>query len=290
MLLRQIASQITHRVLHHRATFVETARRGEQAMDELGEFLRRRRRLSSEIFSGSRSPGLRAGSIVQVAREAGVSASYYRALERGFGATPSVAVMRRIADALELDESDRSFALRFAAEAEMSRGDENGARELDEYFAKLSYLPAELHNRNFDIVRTNALMDAMTGSRGTAGMNLVQLFFSRPELRQAPDWREMAPRVVAAFRYYGDPLDPRFRQIAGELLVADKLFRKLWATVTPAPMQSGMSWQNVDDTVLVNLGYQALKAPQGLFAFVLSAEPHTTAQAVLKELETRIAS
>jgi transcriptional regulator with XRE-family HTH domain len=77
---------------------------------QLGEFLRRRRELLSQLEVGllaeprRRTPGLRREEVAGLAY---MSTRYYERLEQGRGPQPSIGVLARVSEALRLSDDER---------------------------------------------------------------------------------------------------------------------------------------------------------------------------------------
>jgi transcriptional regulator with XRE-family HTH domain len=257
----------------------------------LGAYLKARRATVPPVEatedSARRAAGMRAE---EVARAAGISASYYRRLEQGRVAAPSYLVLARLADALLLDERGADYLARLAGLQDLfSPGPGAGERlesTLEAALAPWSRVPAAVQTRNFDVVLINPLLTQLTDNRVVPGSNFVELFFSVEGGRQTPDWEENARHNVAALRYYGDPADVRFREITGGLLVQDRDFRRLWAQHDAEPFDFGRSWFMTQDHGVFALNFRNLLIPSsgGHLLTAFTAEPGSAGERALSSL------
>lgn len=118
------------------------------------------------VYGGNRRvPGLRRE---EVALLAGVSVDYYVRLERGHLRGVSDSVLHALADALQLDEAERTHLRDLAANA--NRGHRREAREERPLRAgvlrvldAISDTPAFVWNRRLDLVAANRLGHACPG-------------------------------------------------------------------------------------------------------------------------------
>jgi hypothetical protein len=92
-------------------------------------------------------------------------------------------------------------------------------------------VPAFIEDPAFDVLAANALATALS-PRLRAGENrLRSLMLDTEEQEFQKDWAASAAGLIAAFREQaaGDPSDPRFVELVGELSLASGRFRELWA-------------------------------------------------------------
>lgn len=202
----------------------------------LGEYLRARRGLVSPgdvglVATGRRrTPGLRRE---EVATLAGISADYYLRLEQGRDRNPSPQVLEAVARVLQLDHTATRFLLGLAA----PRGTAphrprretvpTGVRQLLDVIG----LPAYVENRTFDVLAANRLATAIS-PRIVPGANRLRTMLLDPDEQDLhPDWEQLVPAMVAAFRTSlgTDTDDPHTSRLVGDLSLASERFRTLWA-------------------------------------------------------------
>ena len=202
----------------------------------LGEYLRARRGLVSPVDVGlaatgrRRTPGLRRE---EVASLAGISADYYLRLEQGRDRNPSTQVLEAIARVLQLDSTATGFLLGLAAPRAATphrpRGEAVpvGVRQLLDVIG----LPAYVENRTFDVLAANRLATAIS-PRIVPGANRLRTILLDPDEQDLhPDWEQLVPAMVAAFRTSlgTDTDDPHTARLVGDLSLASERFRTLWA-------------------------------------------------------------
>ena len=199
----------------------------------VGEYLRARRALVSPADAGivdhrvRRVAGLRREEVAELA---GISPEYYLRLEQGRDKRPSEQVLDALARALRLDAVARLYLRRLAQNRR--RGHAEAAAPVDELGGLLElwpHTPAFVVDSNLDVVVANSLADAVGGGTLSAGANLVTGLFEPGSREGLPGWEERAQELVGALRMSGDPDDPRFQQVVGELAIASADFRRLWA-------------------------------------------------------------
>ncbi|MDT8913316.1 helix-turn-helix transcriptional regulator [Amycolatopsis sp. PS_44_ISF1] len=202
----------------------------------LGRYLRARRDLVTPQQAGiapgarRRVPGLRRE---EVALLAGISPDYYLRLERGRDTNPSAQVLDSLARVLQLDDVERTYLLGLTAArprpARRKRLEQVPARA-HQLLAQLT-MPAFVEGRAFDVLAANPMAVAFS-PRLRPGHNRLRSFFLDPE-EQAfqPDWERAAAGFVAALRTAigNDTGHPRFVELVGELALASRRFRTLWA-------------------------------------------------------------
>jgi len=202
----------------------------------LGEYLRARRGLVSPgdvglVATGRRrTPGLRRE---EVATLAGISADYYLRLEQGRDRNPSTQVLEAIARVLQLDGTATRFLLGLAAPRTASPHRPRreavpvGVRQLLDVIG----LPAYVENRTFDVLAANRLATAIS-PRIVPGANRLRTMLLDPDEQDLhPDWEQLVPAMVAAFRTSlgTDTDDPHTSRLVGDLSLASERFRTLWA-------------------------------------------------------------
>jgi transcriptional regulator with XRE-family HTH domain len=203
----------------------------------LASFLRARRELVKPADVGlpngdrRRVEGLRRE---EVAMLAGISAEYYLRLEQGRDHQPSEQVLEGLARALQLDD-DATTYLRDLARPQPPRRQRCVPECLDPAIQTLidgwPMTAAFVLDRNLTVLASNGV--ARTLSRFfTPGQNLLRAIFLEPELRTVyRDWEAMTTRLVPFLRALlgAEPQDREMVELVGELSIASRRFRTLWA-------------------------------------------------------------
>jgi len=250
----------------------------------LGEYLRARRGLVSPGDVGlpatgrRRTPGLRRE---EVATLAGISADYYLRLEQGRDRNPSPQVLEAVARVLQLDHTATRFLLGLAA----PRGTAphrprretvpTGVRQLLDVIG----LPAYVENRTFDVLAANPLATAIS-PRIVPGANRLRTILLDPDEQDLlPDWEQLVPAMVAAFRTSlgTDTDDPHTARLVGDLSLASERFRTLWARHDVRPFSGAPVRLHHPDVGPMELRREKLLVPStaGQILVVHHAEPGT---------------
>jgi transcriptional regulator with XRE-family HTH domain len=209
---------------------------------ELGAVLRdRRERLQPAdvgLPAGSRrrTPGLRRE---EVAGLAGVSVDYLTRLEQGRGPRPSEAVLRALARALRLSDTERDHLFLLAGSTPPVPGRirttvRPGVLRLMDRFTDL---PALLLDAKNDVLAWNPMAAALLGDLSAIPVgrrNIARQAFGDAHDRVGtdPQERERMNRALvgdlrrAAARY---PDDPDLRRLVADLRAASPDFARLWA-------------------------------------------------------------
>jgi hypothetical protein len=123
-----------------------------------------------------------------------------------------------------------------------------------------------------------------------SGDNIVLAAFMM--LRNHPQldgYEDLARSVVAALRFYGDPDNPRLREVVGELSVIDPVFRRMWSQHEARPLTSGSVRVAIDGSEVVDMPWQILEVPCGFFMVFRPVEEGTRAHALFRQVrETRM--
>jgi len=212
---------------------------------EIREFLSTRRaRLSPEqaglpVYGGDRRrvPGLRRE---EVALLAAISSEYYTRLERGNATGVSDSVIDAIAQALQLDEAERTHLLDLLRTAGSTRPPRRRpARQrvrptVQRVLDSMSGTPAFVLNGRLDILTANALGLALFSPiyadpvRPPNNARFVFLDSHASEFFR--DWDQVANDVVALLRAEAgrDPYDRQLSDLIGELSTRSNEFRRRW--------------------------------------------------------------
>lgn len=213
--------------------------------DEAREFLTSRRaRITPEqagLAPGSnrRVPGLRRS---EVALLANVSVEYYAQLERGMLTGVSEAVLDAVADALRLDDAERTYLFHLAKAA----GNTPRARQRRDAKrwtprASLRQMlnaidaPAVIRNSRLDLLDANLLGRAFYDEvfeQPAQQPNLAgYVFLDARATGFYADWEQAADVTAAILRAEAgrDPHDKSLQDLIGELSTRSEEFRRRWA-------------------------------------------------------------
>jgi transcriptional regulator with XRE-family HTH domain len=258
----------------------------------------RRNRLSPEesglpLFGGNRRvPGLRRE---EVALLAGMSVDYYVRLERGNLSGASDSVLEALAQALQLDEAERShlYDLARASSTPATRRPRSPSnvrpatlRVLD----AMATVPAYVRNGRFDILAANQLGRALYSpvfdsplfaERGP--VNTARFCFLDPAAEEFwVDWNKAADDSVAFIRSEvgRSPHDRLLTQLVGELTTRSQDFAKRWARHDVQFHRAGIKRLRHPLVGELNLPYEAmeLSADAGLRLNVYTPEPDSPEQ------------
>jgi transcriptional regulator with XRE-family HTH domain len=210
---------------------------------EFREFLRTRRaRLAPEQVGLPAQPGLRRVPGLrrqEVAQLAGVSTDYYIRLERGRNLNVSESVLKALARALRLDDTERAHLLTLARRRRSpSRHELMPAQRVRAGLLRtldaLTEVSALVIGRRCDVLATNALARALYtdfDALPRRERNLVRFVFLDDRARELyVDWPEAARSFVAGLRLYAgrNPNDAQLAELVGELSARDADFRRWW--------------------------------------------------------------
>lgn len=216
---------------------------GDRRLADLAAFLRtRRERLTPEQAGltlrhgprGRRAPGLRREGIAELA---GMSVAWYTHLEQGRDVRPSAASLRRLAEALRLNDDERAYLLTLATDVvapeQLPPGRPVFTPDLARLLDGLHPNPAFLMDRAWDVVGRNAAIEALIPSLVSvpvAENNALRFAFTPGWRAAVADWEAHARLAVAGFRMSAAraPDDPRFAALVAELRAASPEFRALW--------------------------------------------------------------
>jgi len=248
------------------------------ASDTLGDYLRARRAvLRPEDIGYPPDPGRRVSGLrrEEVATRAGISLEYYVRLEQGrVRYRISETVLRGLALALRLDDDSAAYLYRLALPSPIGDADRRPLGELTRYLVEQwSDLPVFVHDRNLDVLLANDLAMRVFPLLSLTDNNLLKATFMAPaEGRSMAGWAAAARELTGALRYYGDPDDPRLRELVGELS-SDSDFDRLWSLHDARPLTSGTSPVYVEGVGFGEVPWQALTVPGGFFLIVHLAPP-----------------
>jgi transcriptional regulator with XRE-family HTH domain len=260
--------------------------------NELGDFLvSRRAKLTPQQaglpdFGGRRRvPGLRREEVALIA---GMSAEYYKRLERGNATGVSEAVIDGVSRALQLDEAEHShlYDLIRAANAgahpqrrRVARKQQVSASLLQTIDA-MSTVPVFVQNGRLDAVATNRLGRALFSEMFDdvrPPVNAARFVFLDARAQTFyRDWEANARQIVAILRAEAgrSPYDRELSDLVGELSTRSDLFGKLWGAHDVREHRTGL--KSIHHPVVgdLDLSFQSmdLASDRGLLMLVFSAE------------------
>ncbi|WP_431279398.1 helix-turn-helix transcriptional regulator [Leifsonia poae] len=181
----------------------------------------------------------------EVADLAGVSVEYYAKLERGAIAGASASVLHSLANALQLDETERAHLLDLARAADgVPAGGRSRRRStkvavprpslqwaLDSIIDAVAFVRDPRQNMLATNELGRAFYSPVIGDGGRTP-NLARFQFLDPVSRDFyPDWDRMAEMCVNIIRAEAgrDPHDKAIQDLVGELSTRSDTFRRLWA-------------------------------------------------------------
>ncbi|NOT15896.1 MAG: helix-turn-helix domain-containing protein [Methylotenera sp.] len=208
---------------------------------ELAEFLQAlRQRGAPEEFgfpagARRRTQGLRREEVAQLA---GISATWYTWIEQGREVNVSAEALERLATALKLSKSERTYLFDMAdrrdPQAHMLEAD-TAPDTLMNMLASIQ-IPAYIMGRTWDILAWNQpASDLFTGWLDNASNdsrpNLLRFVFQHPSAKQfVVDWEMRARRLVAEFRAdcRSRLEEPELKRLVNELSQASPEFERFW--------------------------------------------------------------
>lgn len=246
---------------------------------------------------GRRVPGLRRN---EVALLAGVSVEYYTRLERGRLGGVSDTVLDAIADALLLDDAERSHLADLARAANESpvrsrrrRAPEAVSRSMQLVLDAVTTGPAFVRNGRMDVLAENALFRALYSdlyALDERPVNLARFVFLQRELAEAfyPSWSVAADINVAILRTEAgrDPHDRALQDLVGELSTRSDEFRVRWGAHEVRHHSSGQKRFHHPVVGRLDMVYEAMEPMDrpGLNFLIYSAEPGSPTEERLRLL------
>jgi hypothetical protein len=220
---------------------------------------------------------------------AGLSVDYYVQLERGNLKGVSESVLNAVANALQLDDAERTHLFDFARAANASgsaprRPSPQKVRPgLQRVLEAITDAPAWIRNGRADVLATNRLGRALYApvlEDPARPANTARFTFLNP---QGPDfyrdWEATAKDMVAVLRAEAgrNPYDRGLTDLVGELSTRSETFRTLWATHDVLFHRTGHKRLHHPVVGDLDLTYEAfdLPADPGLRLLVYTAEPAT---------------
>ncbi len=271
--------------------------------EEIREFLTTRRAKLTPERAGlpaygrhRRVAGLRRE---EVALLAGISAEYYTRLERGNARGVSDDVLDGVSRALQLDDAERAHLLDLVRTANAERPPRRAASpqrvrpSVQRIVDALTGIPAFVHNGRLDILYANQLASALYSDHfhdPVRPPNSARFLFLDPRARTFyADWETVAHDVVAALRGEAgrNPYDRALTDLIGLLSTRSDEFRVLWAGHDVRFHRSGTKRFHHPLVGDLTLAYEGLELPAdtGLTIVAYSAEPGSTSESALRDLE-----
>jgi hypothetical protein len=271
---------------------------------EESEFLTSRRaKITPEMaglvsYDGThrRVPGLRRE---EAATLAGVSADYYKRLERSNLAGVSDSVLEAIARALQLDDAERDHLYDLAQAANPSAQHRRTALPPEQVRDSVRYLldaiteaPAFVRNERRDILAANHLGRALYAPMYEDPIqppNTARFIFLDPRARDFyHDWDKAANNVVAILRTASGkhPHDRRLADLVNHLAKRSDDFRTRWAAHDVRHHYSGSKHYHHPLIGEIELMFEAMPIgpDQALTLAVYPAKPGSVSQNALRLL------
>ncbi len=276
---------------------------------EIREFLSTRRaRITPEqaglpAYGGNRRvKGLRRE---EVAMLAGVSVDYYVRMERGGLAGASESVLDALADALRLDEAERTHLYALARESgargnQRTRTAPTSVRPgVQQRLDAMTDAPAWVRNGRHDIVAMNQLARALYSpvlADARRPANTTRFVYLEPEAAREffVDYDRIANDAAAMLRLEAgrNPHDKALIELVGELSTRSELFRRRWAQHDVKVHRSGQKRLRHPVVGQLDLDFEGLElaSSPGLYLNVYTAAAGTPAADALKLLASWAAS
>jgi hypothetical protein len=177
----------------------------------------------------------------EVAELAGVSVQYYTRLERGNLGGVSDAVVGSIADALQLDESERAHLSDLVRAASTRRPASRQSQvtvlppSIQLILDGMTTVPALVRNGGMDVLAANTLGTALYSpafAKPIRPVNLARFCFLDPAATSLyVDWDAFADANVALLRAEAGrhPFNHKLTDLIAELSTSSEAFRRRWA-------------------------------------------------------------
>ncbi|MCX4097510.1 helix-turn-helix transcriptional regulator [Nocardia sp. alder85J] len=233
------------------------------------EFLRARRgRLVPEKYGfpprGRRVSGLRRQEFAELA---GLSVEYYTKLEQGRAVHPSAAVVAAIAEALDLDHTERDYLARLLRpDPELDEPPLTLPSEVGQLLSSLGrVIPAFVITPATDVIAWNAVGGTVFHiDPEFAPVNVTERLFRNPLGRKLyGNWEQVAHDQVAWLRYDAvrHPGDRRLHRLVECMIEEDAHFRKFWRLHEVRPRSHGRRVINHADVGVLDMFYTAFPLP-----------------------------
>jgi len=254
-----------------------------------------------------RVPGLRRE---EVAVLAGVSTEWYTRLEKGHVGGVSEDVLTAVAQALQLDEDERTYLFDLARAARPARRTPSRRRDVDVppriqwLLDSITMSAAFVRNGRLDVIAHNALgralhapmFDSPTTDK-SGRPNFARYHFLDDTSRDFfVDWDAGAGATVALLRAEAgrEPHDRTLRELIGELSTFSRDFRTLWAAHDVRIRHDGVKRLQHPEVGELELTYQSVDLPVSQRAVhdlsLYTPEPGSTSEERLKLLASLAAT
>lgn len=255
---------------------------------ELADFLRsRRERLTLREVglpdtTRRRTPGLRREEIAQLA---GISTSWYTALEQARMIHPSEEVLDSLARAMQLTPTERRhlFTLTWQQPTrEWAEHEENASSEIQKLIHSFDTNPAYVIGRRWDLIDWNQSAELVFGFGALQPpyqRNLMWRLFANPTWQHDERWELVARISVARFRTDSAryPGDPSFEGLIQDLQQISDQFCLWWSQHDVQPIED--KHKEIDHPKLGHLQFDhvILQAPENpdLRIFIYMSSPKT---------------
>jgi transcriptional regulator with XRE-family HTH domain len=267
------------------------------AANDISEFLSSRRAKVTPEQAGlpsygqRRVPGLRRE---EVASLAGVSADYYRRLERGQVNGVSDLVLEALARALQLDDAERTHLFDLMRTAnpvapKRKRPAKTRVRPTVHRLLEQIDAPAIVSTVYGDYLAANDLGRALYApvfESREQPVNSGRFTFLDPAARDFyPDWDKLATELVASLRSQAgrNPHDKNLQDLIGELSTRSEDFRVRWAAHNVRFHRTGTKRLHHPVVGEIELSYETLSidADEGLRMALYTAEAGSASQQAL---------
>lgn len=254
-----------------------------------------------------RVPGLRRE---EVAVLAGVSTEWYTRLEKGHISGVSEDVLDAVAQALRLDEAERTYLFDLARAARPARRTPSRRKDVQVpppvqwLLDSITMSAGFVRNGRMDVVAANPLARALhapmfasetVDKRGRA--NIARFHFLDPVAEHFfVDWEDAANATVALLRAEAgrEPHDRALRELIGELSTLSPEFRTMWAAHDVRIRHDGSKRLQHPEVGRLELTYQSLDLPTPQRTVhdltLYTAEPGTPSEDRLKLLASLAAT
>jgi transcriptional regulator with XRE-family HTH domain len=256
---------------------------------QLRDFLRSRRaRLQPADLGlparpdGRRTAGLRRE---EIAVAAGISVDYYIRLEQGRAGNVSTQVLDSLAQALRLDDLERTHLSTLVQPARARSSPPKASAAVRAMVTALDPTPALLHGPFLEVLgvnRVGAMLFDDFDTMPVAQRNLARWTFLDPRARVVyPQWPVVAAQMVAILRRaagaHGD--DPRLSALVAELSAASADFARWWTDHRIFQHTYGVKTIRHELVGDLELNYQSLLIPQepDQYVVVYTAPPSSAA-------------
>lgn len=266
----------------------------------LGDFLRARRAQLvpddvglSTFGERRRVSGLRRE---ELARLAGVSASYYTRLEQGQSVNASEAVLDAIATALRLDEHERRHLHDLASSRRSPAGGpvEKVDAATRDLLRSLVDVPALVIGRRTDVLAWNDLGHALLAGhverdsvdRPSDRPNLARMAFRDPHTRELyVDWHRKARTLVGNLRHVAGrhPDDAALAELIGELSMNSPEFVAMWSDHRVQPCEAGsyeLRHPTVGSVTITQQNLVLARSPEQSLCMVTTAAGSSSADSI----------